>query len=140
MDLGQRIVMLRGRVSQTKLAAKAGIDPSTLNRIERGANRNPSQATLRAILKGLKQVGVKCELAELLSENSGVIMTRNAADAPRISLESLRGASDLPDGDLADILYTLREEIRDAVVIARDARARADEALRLVSHRGRRSA
>jgi transcriptional regulator with XRE-family HTH domain len=53
-------------LSQARLAARAGVDPSTVNQIERGA-RQPSPATLRK-LAGALGVGI----AELLHEGAAL--------------------------------------------------------------------
>lgn len=132
MNLGDRIAHLRGRRSQVDVAREAGIDPATLNRIERGRIKNPQPQTLEAIASVL---GVR--LTDLTDPEARIV---RSAEGPRVA------TSQLPD-DLGRALIAMRAEIRDVLNIAWDARgiadaaqAKADEALRLHARRGRRTA
>ena len=73
MDQLKRLRAEKG-LSQARLAARAGIDPSTVNQIERGA-REASPATLRKLAEALD-----VSLADLLEET-------NAPKASHSSLE-----------------------------------------------------
>lgn len=137
MTLGQRIAHLRGRRSQKDVAAAAGIDAATLNRIERGSSKNPTEATLEAIAGAL---GV--DVNDLADPNARVVLGFER-ESPRLSSSSDRP---LPD-DLGRMVNAMRAEIRDVLNIAWDSRGvaeaalgKAEEALRQLARRGRRSA
>lgn len=74
--LGDRIRQLRGRIPQAQLAAAAGIDAGTLNRIERGRQRNPSHPTLVAIAQALN---VDVNLLYAANADAGIM--RRAGEA-----------------------------------------------------------
>ena len=133
MTLGERIASLRGRRSQVSLAAAAGIDAATLNRIERGRIKNPQETTLKAIARAL---GVT--LRDITNPDAKVV---HGVQGPQVFT-----ASELP-GELGQVVNALRLEIRDVLNIAWDARGtaeaaqgKADEALRQLGRRGSRSA
>ena len=65
-------------LSQAKLAARAGVDPSTVNQIERGA-REASPTTLRKIAQALD-----VNLAELLQETDSPKARRRSSPEPAL--------------------------------------------------------
>jgi transcriptional regulator with XRE-family HTH domain len=116
------------------VAAAAGIDAATLNRIERGRIQRPQEATLKAIAGAL---GVN--LNDLIDPDALLV---HGLHRPVPASES-RGAPD----DLPLALRMMREMVQEAqktameaLVKAEAAQAKADEALRQVVRRGRRSA
>ena len=143
MNLGQRIAMLRGRRSQKNLAAAAGIDAATLNRIERGTSKNPSRDTLEALAGAL---GVS--VGDLTDTTARIVFGFEREEQPP--------QASLPEEpeDIARLLNSMRIQLRDAMNIAWNAQgasetalARADKALvkadaafRQSARRGRRSA
>ncbi len=72
----ERLKELRAkrRLSQARLAARAGLDPSTVNQIERGA-REASPATLRKLAEALD-----VSLAELLGDDSPKAESRSSLE------------------------------------------------------------
>jgi transcriptional regulator with XRE-family HTH domain len=75
MDQLKRLRMEKG-LSQVKLAARADIDPSTVNQIERGV-REPSPATLRKLAEALD-----VSIAELLEDTSPKADRRSSLEPP----------------------------------------------------------
>lgn len=141
MTLGERISHLRGRRTQIAVAAAAGIDAATLNRIERGKSKNPSEDTLEAIA-GALGVNVS-DLTDPAARLAHGFEKREGP--PPFSLLLGEGATTADDA-LGRALTLMRGEIHAVLNIAWEARtkaeaasAKADEALRKVARRGRRN-
>ncbi len=77
MDKIRELRIERG-LSQARLAARAGVDPSTVNQIERGA-REASPTTLRKIAQALD-----VNLAELLQEADSPKAQRRSSPEPSL--------------------------------------------------------
>lgn len=118
MELGERIALLRDGRSQTKIAELAGIDPATLNRIERGKNKNPSRATLTAIARAL---GV--ETRELLAD-APLSDTAPAIEIAAGEWQLSKAAWDA----LGEHIQLLEDQLHEYGVLLRDARRIAKDA------------
>lgn len=104
MNLGERIAMLRGRRSQASVAAAAGIDVMTLNRIETGKVLNPSRTTLAKLAPAL---GVS--LAVLMDESASIVLQTETESRSR----GARGGVSLQQQDEIRELYRLCHQLRD---------------------------
>lgn len=122
MTLGARLRTFRGNVSQRELAARAGLDITTINRIE----NDKIDPTVRTVERITGALGVT--LAQFFQETT----PRGAAD----------GASEsrLPEGPFADAIHLLRGEIAAVMAVALEAREMAEEAKRSTARRARKSA
>jgi transcriptional regulator with XRE-family HTH domain len=128
LDLGLRVMTLRGRRTQAELARTAKIDKATLNRIETGKNANPSQATLEKLARAL---GIS--VAVLLDPDAQVVAGGHGPDVY------------LPD-KLKLVLEDMEAQIQEAMAVAKDAlavgraaRTIAERVERQLQHRGRRN-
>lgn len=128
MTLGERISHLRGRRTQIAVAAAAGIDAATLNRIERGRSKQPTEETLDAIARAL---GVN--VSDLIDPEARVALLRS--ETPISADDALGRALALLRGEIQAVLGIAWE----ARTEAKAASAKADEALRKVERRGRRT-
>jgi len=97
--LGKRIADLRGRRSQRELAKNAGVDISTISRIER-ALADPSYSTLRAIAKALGMT-----VTALIE-----VLPGNAQPTRAVTLDELALARQ-PDSKTHDRRRSLEEQI-----------------------------
>lgn len=142
MELGERIAQLRDGRSQTKIAELAGIDPATLNRIERGKNKNPSRQTLTAIARAL---GVETQDLLLSSDEE---KTGSGAPAGWFDASPVGGgwyvSKELWDalGEHVQLLEAKLDEtlvlLRDARRIAKDAEKTAEQAV-AIAHDAKRT-
>src|SRR5918995_3326656 len=109
MDQLKRLRAEKG-LSQARLAARAGIDPSTVNQIERGA-REASPATLRKLAEALD-----VSIAELLEDVSPKVSGRSSLEPSLLNgLEDERRAPD------AEVIADYERIVRDHRIAWRDA-------------------
>lgn len=137
--IGERIAQLRGPRSQTKIARMAGINVSTYNRIERGKNRNPSQNTLEKIARALR-VPVTSLLEpppQPLPEDLRLVLVSLREGLDQVKLMAL-GAQSVAEAAQVSVAAAL-SDLRSAHEAARNAEAKAEQALRLAARRGRRT-
>ncbi len=119
MERLRRLRTERG-LSQAKLAARAELDPSTVNQIERGA-REASPATLRKLADAL-DVGI----ADLLEDAPPKAQRRSSPEPSLFNgLEGERRESKLPE--VADLLLRFGEMLLLTWEAELPDRARADD-------------
>ncbi|MBM4436595.1 MAG: XRE family transcriptional regulator [Actinobacteria bacterium] len=152
MGIAEAVRQLREqrRLTKAELAARCGLAPSYLSRLESGDYRSPTVATLVTIARGLEvdprellvlagfvpedMARARRQLAEdsitRLAESAILSISRTAAKAGRVEGVGVNGLPKIDRALLADRLRALR---RDAARTARDVARRASARLSLIT-------
>ncbi len=94
------------RYSVRQVAARVGIQPSYLSKIERGEQPPPSEATIRALAADLTEdADLLLALAGKVSADLQAIIRKR----PRLFAELIRGLGSLPD----HAVLRIAREVRD---------------------------
>ena len=94
------------RFSVRQLAARIGVEPSYLSKVERGQQPPPSEQTIRALARELKEdEDMLLALAGKVSGDLQAIIRRR----PRLFAQLLRELKDLPDHAVLRIVREVRD-------------------------------
>ncbi len=94
------------RFSVRQLAARIGVEPSYLSKVERGQQPPPSEQTIRALARELEEdADMLLALAGKVSGDLQAIIRRR----PRLFAQLLRELKDLPDHAVLRIVREVRD-------------------------------